>query len=686
MAGSIQQEVRDFHLKKHPSHLEFLRRFLNGFSVTWGKKRKLYSSIYYEFFLKPEKHMSELFGFDQEILLLYAPYNVLEPRTLNAADRILSSDQPKKRVEKYTYFLLTNAENPQEWISAHELSNVEEKTIVAFNKDELIKNKGNDYYLRNILAEQLHGRDLFDYRLPLKSDVYFFGRKKIVMDYFHSAKRSENRGVFGLRKTGKTSLLYKIKRLIETDEEGIVIIYDGKNPLIRNLDWLSLISKITEDLHGYFKTTKSSKSTESKNSILSDFQNLIAFAKKRIVIIFDEIEYISPITTTDLHWKKDFVDFWQFMWSIQSNYNNLSFIIAGVNPHIVEVDTINNIQNPLFGIVPADYLKGMSTEDVKIMVKTLGKRMGLRFDSDTHNYLKHRYGGHPLLTRLACSYMNKTINERNFSRPYLITKEFLIETENIRDSHLMFYCRHVVSELKNFYSSEYELLEMLATGQIADFVEFDTFPEYTSHLYNYGLLQKDENDYPYFTIEAIKRYIGIESAREEGRKSIYKLIPENRRDKWLKDRVSSIIKDMRFLETLMTNENVKIYDFDVPEIDKLVSVSIVENESGFSSFINTLNRCFVESIENQKGTSFFWNDLRDKYYNLWDALLRIKVYRIYFMHLEINDQVKKYLDHYLKMDLENRRLHEVDEAYFRLQQATIESLFTAIQIEINNLD
>ncbi len=68
-------------------------------------------------------------------------------------------------------------------------------------------------YLKNKLSEQFYRRDLFDFRLLLEKDTYFFGRNDIIVDFLDAIKRIENRGLFGLRKTGKTSILYKLDRI-----------------------------------------------------------------------------------------------------------------------------------------------------------------------------------------------------------------------------------------------------------------------------------------------------------------------------------------------------------------------------------------------------------------------------------------------------------------------------------------
>jgi hypothetical protein len=54
--------------------------------------------------------------------------------------------------------------------------------------------------------------------------------------------------------------------------------------------------------------------------------------------------------------------------------------------------------------VRLQFLAPMGREEMADMVRSLGKRMGLRIrDYHVINYLYDMYGGHPLLTRKACS-------------------------------------------------------------------------------------------------------------------------------------------------------------------------------------------------------------------------------------------------------------------------------------------
>ena len=91
---------------------------------------------------------------------------------------------------------------------------------------------------------------------------------------------------------------------------------------------------------------------ESNGHVSDLFLEIARRTKKNssLCIAFDEIEYISPLSE-DSHWKKDFVPFWQTLWSVQSEVRRISFIVAGVNPTIVENDMFDGVPNPIFGIV-----------------------------------------------------------------------------------------------------------------------------------------------------------------------------------------------------------------------------------------------------------------------------------------------------------------------------------------------
>ena len=521
--GTIHPDVTNNHLRSHPEERAFLTPFLAGFDVTWGRRRSARNTELSVYFLKPEAFMAETFGFSHEILLVFSEYPTLEARTIQAAEQFLSDDPGKGRVERLTYFLVSSIAdgNPTDWIRSYMAANHEARLVVAFSTSGLSTSGGNNWFVRNRISEQLFSRDLFDFRLPLETDTYFFGREALLLDYVDAARRGENRGVFGLRKTGKTSFLFQLRKSL-ADKDIISLYYDCKSPSIRQLNWEELLTDVCDRIWAALERRGKFRVPKDSRKIGTAFGDLLALVPngRRIVIMFDEIEYISPYARQDKHWRTQYIPFWQTIWAAQSQRRVLSVVVAGVNPNIVEIDRIDRIQNPLFGIVSSKYLQGLGLDEVRRMLRVLGRRMGLKFTNSATKYLHSRYGGHPLLTRLACSDVHESHYRAGTERPFSVDERDLRATEDDRDANLIFYCRHVVSELQDFYPDEYDMLEYLSLGKVQDFLELATHPEYVNHLKYYGLIQ-DRSGVPVIAIPVVARYVALDEARSLRRRTIF---------------------------------------------------------------------------------------------------------------------------------------------------------------------
>lgn len=363
-----------------------------------------------------------------------------------------------------------------------------------------------------------------------------------------------------------------------------------------------------------------------------------------------------------------------------------------MNASIVEVDRIAGIQNPLFGIVSYKYLRGLGLDEVRRMLRTLGRRMGLKFSESAVEYTYRRYGGHPLLTRLACSLLHQRLAALQVTRPVEIDETLLKRDEAARDAELTFYCRHVVSELRDFYPDEYEMLELLAIGRVHDFIELQIHPEYVHHLEEYGLLSQDSlSNQPQISIPVVGRYVALEEARRTGRKTLRYLVPEEGREVWLKGRIHAIINDLTELQRLADQRPLPSLfgPNSFPEGHRFAALSVVSKEGDFETFINCCNRCFVESIEvygqHSKKEQYFWKEVKHEYPDLWNALYRIKLYRHNRMHIRLRPVVDKALQEFLDLDLEGRAPHQVEDLWFVLQQSVLNALLAGLQIEISRL-
>lgn len=689
--GYILTDAKAIIAAQYPDQEIVLKPFLFNFDVTYTEKRAINNTILYVYILKPEKHISEGFGIDRELLMAYSPYEELEPRALQALSMLFSAFPYRNRVDTLNCFFISKDRSVHEYSGVTSFGEGQSRSIVTFEYDEIVANKDNSWFVRNKLRKHFYDIDLFEYMLPLRDESSFFGRQQIIARYIDAIKRCENRGVFGVRKTGKTSFLFKIERVVHDQQLGSVFYYDCKSPSYRNLHWNELLGMICEDISNRYdlhirKDYDINKVARSFSFILQKVHE----KGERVVIMFDEIEYISFRSPLNKHWHTEFIDFWQTLWSVQSisTNRNLVFILAGVNPSVSEIDMINGVQNPLFSIIRSEYLQGLSLDDSKTMIRTLGRRMGLNFDYDAIEALYEQYNGHPMLLRLACSYINRTVESS--LRPVQLTLEKVRPMQNDIDVELSYYFRHVVSEIQQFYPEEYEMLELLASGQTSDFVELAAGAEYTRHLYSYGLVARNENGLPYVKMPVAGRYVAMELAKREHRTGWYKIIDKEKRGRWVNQRIRSIIRDMRLLEMAILRANkAKLFgENSFPEAEKFAELGDVTTVGEYNHFFNVCSKCFVESIENYGKSigkdKYFWQDIKTEYPVLFETLRRIKVYRHHEDHLTLNQGASKDFAAIWMEDTEG--VSDTMEQLFVVQQRTLDRFMSAIQIEIGNIE
>lgn len=688
--GYIKDEVINKHnLSKEDINIAKL--FTVAFNVNYGDVFNEANTTVSVFILEPEDFIKEGFGIEKETILIISHYDEMEDRTIRAAEKIFATYPFINRVDNLCYFLVSKDNKVEEWLNLYYDMSINSRIIIPYTIKELIDNRGNQWFIRERLRKYSFDKDLFGYTLPLQNDSSFFGRQQILGRYIDAIKRCQNRGIFGLRKTGKTSLLLKIMRTIKEQKLGQVFFFDCKNPQIRKKRWHELLYDINVSIAGRFGL-KNFENGLDELGIVSSFRYLMKKAAERntkIILIFDEIEYISYFAKQDEHWSEDYFDFWQTLWSEQSIYANLCFIICGVNAYVTEKDSINGIQNPLFGIIQSEYLKGLTYDETSTMIKTLGKRMGLRFDFDAIQLLYEQYGGHPMLTRMACSWLNRSFSESQ--RPLTLKKQQVrdFQTDIDNDPAFFSYFGHVVSEIKQFYPDEYEMLEILASGQTDDFIELSSTNEFIQHLKSYGLIS-EKNNIPIISLPVAGKYIAIELAKREGRKIAYKLIDKKNRGNWVVRRIDIIIETLRNLENIIrVADKPMLYGVNsFSEAEKLKTVSEVIDENSFANFINIFYRCFVESVSNYGQSlgekQYLHKVVATNYPAIYRTFDKITEYRNERDHLLLTEYHKKKLDEYLKEDLES--FNTVQDKLFCIQQKLIIELITSIYSETNNLE
>lgn len=483
--------------------------------ITRASEIYLGRSRYRYILMKPTSYISQNFNLYREVLVVFTSYENFEPRALDVLDELHIQDL---RLEEVCFFVISKDIKIQQALERIVKSNHESRVIVPYSYEELL-NRDDEYFV-NKMRQCFYTRDLFGVQDPLKQEIYFFGRQDIISELVNKHLCKECSGIFGLRKTGKTSILYGVQRLL-VKKNTLSIIIDCQT--LHTKTWNIALRSITQRLisEGLLKThlldsnlAKYESTMSAPDAFMEDIQTIFKNNNKRsILLIFDEIEHISPKTSASRHWQEDndFIMFWQ---TIRSTYQTLdekfvfSYLIAGTNPRCIETPIFNNIDNPIFMQIQPMYIAPFTVKQTKDMLSCLGGYMGIYFTDEVYTHINEDFGGHPLLIRQMCSFIHRY---SSVYRPILIgkaeyeelKKQYIADTSGFDN-----YAEMVLYVLKMWYPDEYYMLEMLAAENTEDFNAFAEMDEnYIKHLLAYGIIAKDKTQEKFhFQIEALKQY------------------------------------------------------------------------------------------------------------------------------------------------------------------------------------
>lgn len=489
---AIHPESDRVFFSGRPRQREIALRLDEAFDVTFG-------DLHGELFLwlaKAKPHVTERFGINQEVLVIYSPFAETDARILTAIEEISRKNQFRMRIEKIITILVHNGDQHQ----ARALSSPD-RIIIPFHAEELSGPSRGSIFVRSRIAEIIGPMNLFEMSSPIKSDKYLFGRDELIQTLVDRlCFRRENSGLFGLRKTGKTSVLFAVQRRIP--DLGILTEYmDCQNPGLHGARWWQLLHVITERLLKRRPVKSMSKlhtynpATAGKE-FLDDVKEILEKGNvQQIAILLDEVEYITCGLSGAIgqHWDEDFVPFWQTIRSVhQETLGRFCFMVAGVNPAAVDSSHFGTTSNPIFQLAQPQYLSPLTTQQVRSMVRTIGRYAGLDFREEVYSYLRDSYGGHPYLIRLACSEVWKASDLVNPDKMTEVRiSQFKSNKDHIAD-RLAQPIRDILLSLVWWYPEEYDVLRILATGD-KSFVEdyLSQKPGTLTQFSKYGLLSEN---------------------------------------------------------------------------------------------------------------------------------------------------------------------------------------------------
>ncbi len=506
---SVKPEAQERFFCRYPEQQRLAHALDEAFDITFGNQH----GGLFMWLCDAKKSVSERFGLQKEIILLYSPHPKTDARTLTNLENISKSPDFRHRVDKVVALIIHEGDSEA---TADLLKETNDWIIVAIQAEDLRNSQRGEFFIRSKLAERIGTFDLFGMSSPIKHDKYFYGRDSLVQEVVQRISRKENSGIFGLRKTGKTSVLYALQRRL-SDKEHLLEYVDCHGPGVYGMRWWQLLQELSFRLCQSLSSEYNKKITDegvydkgfAANSFNRLIKRLLGFKLfSQVTILFDEIEFITPGLSNSLgqHWDEDFVPFWQTIRSVsQETGGQLVFVVAGVNPSSVEHSHFDHIQNPIFQLAVPYYLEALGRSDVRDMVRAIGKYSGFAFEENCYDYLQNVYGGHPYLIRLACSEVARSSGDVPVGKKITVTEESFKSQHDAIRNRIAQPIKDILLSLVWWYTDEYDLLQVLAEGDKEFFLEFlnDT-PEKAIPFVRYGLVHQGSGE---FSIRDLKDFL-----------------------------------------------------------------------------------------------------------------------------------------------------------------------------------
>jgi hypothetical protein len=364
--------------------------------------------------------------------------------------------------------------------------------------------------LREHLAAVLVTLDHFRMTDPVKESSGFFGRGSDIGELSAALNRGQSVGVFGLRKTGKTSLLNELLSRrrqagrVVADLDLSTIIDNGAyefrvrltSALRRALDDAGIPAPRLRLLTAAGEVRRDIDDEFVRRNWFRDVESLVGAAPGRVELFIDEVDQAYP--PRSLLYPDDAESVYRAMIQLRGLLQEsdpemgLTLACFGVDPALFEVPIIEQRDNLLYKLVRLHWLAPMPRDEMNEMLRNLGKRMGVRFvDHTPIDAIFGFTGGHPLLARMACSQVIRAIPDRPI--PYYIDAPSIarVLVESGHDT-VRSQVADVIKSFQAWFPDEADLVALLISGIPDDELlarsEISDDLTLVEHAISYGLL------------------------------------------------------------------------------------------------------------------------------------------------------------------------------------------------------
>lgn len=460
------------------------------FHEIYTERNAIYGLIYG----KPSNRMATLLNIDREILILFTSFRSQQARTVKTIKTLLS--EASGRLEPTIVIVVHPDPVGNTKLKAWGRENGVSILPLYYSEERFPL---SPEVFENILCKELFSFDPFDITGPVSDDNQFYGRRTEAQDISRQLQNGQIKATLGIRKIGKTSIINRVVETCRNYHECFIVVIDCSRDEVWSLNSSELMLSIATSLdiaksmpERYCSLDPITTDIDIKDSVKKLTESIMT-SNLPVIIVFDEIDYITPGSPTGKHWIDDFNVFWRNLRVIYQECSRIkrpfSLLLSGVSSKWFRVESINGIENAALAFIPEDYLSPLPRGATVAMIKSLSRVAGLQFDEITAEFIANTCCDVPFWVRKACSFLHRRIDiqSRPFKPESNMVKMHLddfVQTEGaiiaqVAIQHLF----RVYPELKTYCEKAYQ----------SNYVELPK--TYLSIMHKYGLLKMTHGKY-----------------------------------------------------------------------------------------------------------------------------------------------------------------------------------------------
>ncbi|MEO5321371.1 ATP-binding protein [Arthrobacter sp. CC3] len=436
-----------------------------------------------------------MLGLSSGIHVAFTHYHELQSRTIDAI-RSKEIDRPRNNA---IYLLHTKDIYAQRKLDDWTFR--ETYSVLTLNTNGSPQQAAEDLLARIVTASARNNP--YDRTTPVSGDE-FFGRHETLRGLVTELRSGRVCGVFGLRKTGKTSLLSELGRLfvLGDPQDSVYVLQDLEVlPSSTEQKIPQLISDVANQLKisfGKHGMRTHELAAISAASSVGDLRQAISAALRRglgpqksVVLALDEVESLVGSETQTLETQTGVPEFFGALRALVQENNNFNVVISGITTAPIMYPTLYGRENPLFAWAKPTFMAEISRTESDRMIQALGSRMAARWTHDALNRVYTATGGQVFLTRSLSGFVAAKLSNDIASRE--ISGDLVQESFRQWRRTAVSLVDGMIDSLNRFYPDELSVLELGI--ELPNFSELDDeFSIELSNLINLGVLVDNGTD------------------------------------------------------------------------------------------------------------------------------------------------------------------------------------------------